>query len=67
LKIIRGDKLHLVDVVSVRVNSVVHEFHPTLLKELDEHVETMGSHRNLMLKNCRMLHITEGETLLQGV
>jgi hypothetical protein len=41
---------NLVHVVSVRVSSVVHELHPTLLKELDEHVETMGSHRNLMLK-----------------
>jgi hypothetical protein len=41
---------NLVDVVSVRVSSVVHELHPTLLKELDEHVQTMGSHRNLMLK-----------------
>ncbi len=38
------------DVVSVRVSSVVHELHPTLLKELDEHVEAMGSHDNLMLK-----------------
>jgi hypothetical protein len=41
---------NLVDVVSVRVSTVVHELHPTLLKELDKHVETAGSHRNLMLK-----------------
>jgi hypothetical protein len=41
---------NLVDVVSVRVSSVVHELHPTLLKELNGHVATMGSHGNLMLK-----------------
>ena len=30
--------------------TLIQELYPTLLKELDEHVETMGSHRNLMVK-----------------
>ena len=30
--------------------TLIQELYPTLLKELDEHVETMGSHRNLMAK-----------------
>jgi hypothetical protein len=30
--------------------TLIHELYPNLLKELDDHVETMGSHRNLIVK-----------------
>ena len=30
--------------------TLIQELYPTLLKELNEHVETMGSHRNQMAK-----------------
>jgi hypothetical protein len=53
------------DVVSVRVSSVVHELHPTLLKELDEHVETMGSHDNLMLK--KRSAVSRGENNIKSI
>ena len=41
---------NLVTNISLKVCLLIHELYPTLLKELDNHLETMGSHRNLMIK-----------------
>ena len=41
---------NLVDIISLKACTLIQDLYPTLLKELDEHVETMGSHRNLMVK-----------------
>lgn len=41
---------NLVHVISLKACTLIQELYPNLLKELDDHVETMGSHRNLMVK-----------------
>jgi ribosomal protein S17E len=41
---------NLVDIISLRACSLIQELYPTLLRELDNHVGIMGSHRNLMIK-----------------
>jgi hypothetical protein len=41
---------NLVHVLSLKACNLIQELYPRLLKELNDHVETMGSHRNLLVK-----------------
>jgi len=41
---------NLVGIISLRACSLIQELYPTMLLDLDNHVGTMGSHRNLMVK-----------------
>ena len=41
---------NLVDVISLKACTLIQDLYPSLLKGLDDHLETMGPHRNLMVK-----------------
>jgi hypothetical protein len=41
---------NIVQVISLKASTLIQELYPTLLIELDDHVEIMGSHRILMIK-----------------
>jgi hypothetical protein len=41
---------NLVNIIFWRACSLIQELYPTLLRELDNYVGIMGSHRNLMIK-----------------
>lgn len=41
---------NLVNKIALKASTIVQELYPKLLKELDDHVDIMGSHRNLIMK-----------------
>jgi len=49
---------NLVDRIALQASKIIKDLHPSLLLGLDNHVETMGSHRNLMIKKILGCYIS---------